>query len=229
MSRKRTSPIWLLPRNEFESIVKHSQSIAEIIRYFEFTPVSTYYKMIKKRCEEDNIDYSHISLGINNNKGRIFPNRGIPLKEVMIENSTYCRGTLKKRLLKNGLLENKCSNCGQLPLWDNKELVMVLDHVNGINNDHRLENLRLLCPNCNSQTKTFCGRRLKKQWHCKKCGRKRDKHSRSQLCKKCLDVTKRKVDRPSQKQLLKEIAETNYCVVGRKYGVSDNAVRKWLK
>ena len=50
------------------------------------------------------------------------------------------------------------------------------------------------------------------------------------LCYKCLGFNNRKVkDRPSKEQLLKEIEKTNYCVVGRKYGVSDNAIRKWIK
>jgi 5-methylcytosine-specific restriction endonuclease McrA len=48
--------------------------------------------------------------------------------------------------------------CGQQPMWNGKQLVLILDHINGINNDNRLENLRLLCPNCNSQTPTFAGR-----------------------------------------------------------------------
>lgn len=48
-----------------------------------------------------------------------------------------------------------------LPTWNGKPLILTLDHRNGISNDHRLENLRWLCPNCNSQTETFCGRRKK--------------------------------------------------------------------
>ena len=106
---------------------------------------------------------------------------------------------------------------------------MVLDHENGVNNDHRKENLRLLCPNCNSQTKTFAGRKLKKKWFCKKCGGLRDKHSQSQLCKRCSDIEQRKNSRPSKEQLKEEIQESSYRAVGRKYGVSDNSIRKWLK
>ncbi|NGX64086.1 MAG: hypothetical protein KR126chlam6_01511, partial [Candidatus Anoxychlamydiales bacterium] len=92
------------------------------------------------------------------------------------------------------------------------------------------ENLRLLCPNCNSQTPTFSGRhRSKKYYYCPKCGNKR-KWKKSKLCSKCSNCERRKVkNRPSNGQLLKEIEETNYCAVGRKYGVSDKAVRKWLK
>lgn len=84
------------------------------------------------------------------------------LKSVMTKNSKYSRGTLKSRLIKEGVLENRCNNCGIKPTWNGKVLVLVLDHINGVRNDHRFSNLRLLCPNCNSQTETFCGKNVKR-------------------------------------------------------------------
>jgi len=134
-------------------------------------------------------------------------------------------------LIKDKILENKCVLCGQLPEYNGKELVMVLDHVNGVRNDHREENLRLLCPNCNSQEPTFAGKRNKKYYYCEKCNNEITKQSKSKLCKSCYGkkYSSRKVkNRPSKEQLLKMIKETSYCAVGRKYGVSDKAVRKWL-
>lgn len=86
-----------------------------------------------------------------------------PLKDILIENSSYNRGHLKKRLIKEGILENKCILCKLPPTWEDKDLIMVIDHTNGIKDDNRLENLRLLCPNCNSQTSTFSGRNTKKK------------------------------------------------------------------
>ena len=228
--RKRTSIIWKISIEELKKIVKKSNSLSEIIRHFGMTVASGNYRTLKKRLNEENIDYSHIKLGTDSNKGRKFPNKAKPIEEVMVENSTYDRGHLKKRLLKNGMLENKCAICSQLPFFNNKELVMVLDHINGTNNDHRRENLRLLCPNCNSQQLTFAGRKKRKKYNCKRCGKVIGQYSKLNLCKICIDIQQRKVkNRPDKEQLFKEIEETNYCEVGRKYGVSDKAVRKWLK
>ncbi|MGB2240169.1 MAG: HNH endonuclease [Pseudomonadales bacterium] len=51
-----------------------------------------------------------------------------------------------------------CSSCGIGDEWNGKPITLQLDHINGVNNDHRLDNLRMLCPNCHSQTDTWCGR-----------------------------------------------------------------------
>jgi len=161
MAKKR-SPIWLMPKNEFETLVKNNKSIADIVRHFGFAVTGKANKMIQQRCKDENIDMSHIPVGLNSNKGRKFPTRATPLEEIMVENSTYSRKDLKRRLLKAGILENKCEICGQKEIWNNMKLVMVLDHKNGKRNDRRRENLQMLCPNCNSQQKTFSGRNNKK-------------------------------------------------------------------
>jgi len=82
-------------------------------------------------------------------------------EEAFSENSQFPRNCLKKRILSKKLLLNECANCRISNSWENKPLILVLDHINGISNDNRLENLRFLCPNCNSQTETFSGRNKK--------------------------------------------------------------------
>jgi 5-methylcytosine-specific restriction endonuclease McrA len=71
------------------------------------------------------------------------------------------RKHVKTRLVREGLLKNSCQSCG-LASWHGKPLNMHLDHINGVKNDNRLENLRMLCPNCHSQTPTYGGRNLKR-------------------------------------------------------------------
>ncbi len=61
---------------------------------------------------------------------------------------------LKNRLLKEGLIVNKCAICG-IKEWNHKLINLELDHIDGIRFNHDLSNLRLLCPNCHSQTDTF--------------------------------------------------------------------------
>jgi len=229
MARKRTNPVWTVPSIELKNIVSESNSLSDILKYFDLPSASANYRALKQRLKEDEIDFSHIRLGANSNIGRTFPSKAIPLSEVMVKDSTYSRGALKKRLIKAGILKNECVLCGQLPLWQGIELVMVLDHINGDGSDHRKENLRLLCPNCNSQTLTFSGRNNKKHYYCDECGEEK-KRKLSKLCYSCSGAKKRRVkNRPSKDQLAKEIDETSYCAVGRKYGVSDKAVKKWLK
>jgi hypothetical protein len=75
-----------------------------------------------------------------------------------VDHSTYANtGYLKRRLISSGLLRAACYECG-ISEWRGRKLALHLDHVNGVGDDHRLENLRLLCPNCHSQTETYCGR-----------------------------------------------------------------------
>lgn len=86
--------------------------------------------------------------------------RGHPLETYLVENSAAARCSLKRRLIAEGRLSSICAICG-LTQWCEQPLSLHLDHINGVNNDNRLCNLRLLCPNCHSQTPTYAGRKLK--------------------------------------------------------------------
>jgi HNH endonuclease len=84
-----------------------------------------------------------------------------PDEEVFCENSDFAsRMQIKKRLKAKGLPQ-VCDECKLSGEWNGKPLVLQLDHINGVYNDNRIENLRLLCPNCHSQTDTFCAKNLK--------------------------------------------------------------------
>jgi 5-methylcytosine-specific restriction endonuclease McrA len=76
-----------------------------------------------------------------------------------VENSTYPRHRLKERIIKQNLIDYKCHLCENEGAWNNKPLPLILDHINGINNDNRLENLRFVCSNCDSQLPTYKNRR----------------------------------------------------------------------
>lgn len=82
----------------------------------------------------------------------------IKFEESFIENSPTTRAVIRKYIIRHNLIPYVCEKCGNDGNWQGQILTLQLDHRNGINNDHRLKNLRWLCPNCHSQTETFTGR-----------------------------------------------------------------------
>lgn len=140
---------------EFASIVANSISVAEVVRKLGRAIVGTSYRLIHREVARCRLDTSHWK-GQRHGTTR---QETIAWDQVLVPSSPYpINNRRKQRLLKEGLLSNKCSICGTAPFWQGKPLVLVLDHINGVRNDHRLENLRLVCPNCDSQLETFCGR-----------------------------------------------------------------------
>lgn len=83
--------------------------------------------------------------------------------KVFVENSTYRRLSIKRRLLSDHGFEYVCACCGIGPEWQGKPMPLILDHINGINNDNRLENLRFVCSNCDSQLDTYKSKNRKKK------------------------------------------------------------------
>lgn len=169
-----------------------------------------------------------------------------PIEEILVEHSSYCRGSLKKRLFREGLKQPICEICGQGEIWRGRRMSLILDHANGHATDNRLENLRIVCPNCAATLDTHCGklsRRPRTERPCVNCGSlfyptNSDQRRCSLQCRgerlsdKRRGIPKphlRKVERPPYDQLLGEVAEVGYLAVGRRYGVSDNAIRKWLR
>lgn len=132
--------------------VSSSFTIADVLRKLGLSLSAGHYPRIKHHVDRLGLDMSHFTGKAHGTSGL---GTGRPLDEIMVENSAYNRSHLKDRLLKEGVLENKCAICGLADRWNGSPIAMVLDHINGTNNDHRLENLRMLCPNCNSQQPTF--------------------------------------------------------------------------
>jgi len=168
---------------------------------------------------------------------------GRPLRELLVERSEHNRGHLKQRLFAEGVKRRKCEMCGQGELWRGARMALILDHVNGVSTDNRLSNLRVLCPNCAATLDTHCGRKNRTppvRRTCKRCRRDftpnlRDQRYCSRACGQRASrghgarPHTRKVARPPYGRLLREVAELGYRGVGRRYGVSDNAVRKWIR
>jgi predicted RNA-binding Zn-ribbon protein involved in translation (DUF1610 family) len=148
-----------------------------------------------------------------------------PIELILIENSPYQRCTAKRRIISENLIEYKCIFCGNEGEWMGKKMSLILDHKNGINNDHRLENLRFVCPNCNSTLETHC---TGSKGYTKE-ERKKEKKEKRALKLHQPRMEKRKVVRPDIDVVIKQVNELGFVKTGKIYGVSDNAIRKWLK
>lgn len=228
MTKKRRSIIWLTPIEDFKKIIKESLTIKEVILKVGLDFCSSHYKTVNARIKEENIDISHFN-PYTNRKPSLEKR---PLEEVLVEGSTYSRHNLKKRLIEEGLLEEKCECCGVGNEWNGKPLSLQLDHKNGVNDDNRLENLRFLCPNCHSQTETFGSRNHQRKavkYTCKDCNKEIDRKATTKRCIQCHAKANRRVERPSKEVLISQVEELGYVGTGKLYGVSDNAIRKWLK
>lgn len=227
-------------RDQLTEAVAASRSWSETLRRLEYRSAGGNWKTLQKYAALWGISSDHFDpngrrlIGIKN----YWPSR-TPLEEVLIRDSSFSRSHLKERLFDEGLKSRSCEMCGQGEIWRGLKMALILDHVNGTPDDHRFENLRVLCPNCAATLKTHCGRknRLPKV-ECGFCGLAFRPTRRSQrYCSaECGSRQKRnrmragrRVERPPYEQLIREIGETSYLAVGRKYGVSDNAIRKWVR
>lgn len=143
--------------------VKRSTSVNGVFKYLGLRVGGGSHQIIKERIKALKLDTTHFT-GQAWSKGMTLKGHPVhPLDEILIINSTYQNTVhLKTRLLKESRIINKCAECGCEPVWRGKQLVLRLDHINGKRNDNRIENLRLLCPNCDSQQPTFCGRNIRK-------------------------------------------------------------------
>lgn len=132
-------------------------SFADRRRIYDWASVQTYYD------EGHSFRECQVKFGFCNaswhkacKRGEI-RTRPLGMSILELTKRGISRYNVKMRLLRAGLLKNECSDCG-LTEWCGKRLSMHIDHINGIHNDHRLENLRMLCPNCHSQTDTYGGK-----------------------------------------------------------------------
>lgn len=150
----------------------------------------------------------------------------------LTKNSNTSRDVIKRYIINKKLIKYECFECKITNLYNGKHITLHLDHINGIKNDNRLKNLRFLCPNCHSQTETYCGRNKGKGT--KFCSCNNIKHYYALRCKDCntkyrLNNSKKKIIWPELSYLINRAKEIGFLSLSRELGVSDNAIRKHIK
>lgn len=138
----------LVTREMFEMACRESTNLSEVFRNLNVRRSGGSYDFAQRCIKEWNVDITHFAKPSN------------PLDRLTVR-PNQPKGDLRGYLLKIGR-EYKCEECGLTDTWNNKKITIQVDHINGINYDHRPENLRFLCPNCHSQTDTFCWKNVKK-------------------------------------------------------------------
>ena len=203
-------------------------TIAGVLRSLGLSTSPGNYRGFHVHVQRLTIDTSHF-LGRGHGTSNNFNPRR--LSEILVEHSTYCSTHLRKRLISEGLLKEQCARCGLCPEWQGKRLTLQLDHVNGTFNDNRIENLRLLCPNCHSQTKNFAGKALAGRYQrvVRRCDCGAPISQKANRCLACDCKRRAKIDWPEASDLACEVASSSYTTVAKRLGVSDTAVRKRLK
>lgn len=216
--------------NDFElkQLIEKSTSFKDLARNMGYTHGASGDTIKKLRKRVEKFDTSHFK---TSSGGGNFEQ--LKDEDIFKKGSMFANKTVRKHYKNGNYSEYKCSICGQLPFWNGQELTLILDHKNGDNSDHRLQNLRWVCPNCNQQLPTTGSRNPnrkvhKKIWICKDCGEKIFKGGKR--CKKCeakrriITVDVMRVSREELKTLIRTLP---FSQIGEKFNVSDNTIRKW--
>lgn len=234
-------------KEHITEVVKNNDKWIDIMKAFGYISCA-HVEHIQTKLTILGIDFNHVDQDYEKPKNF----HSTPLSDILVAESTYTNMTsLRSRLKKELGWEHKCVMCNNTE-WNKQPIPLQIDHINGNHFDNRIENLRFLCPNCHAQTDTYCGKNtqvckdnklknedrkntpsvkeIKQKNICVDCSK--EVKSNSTRCKDCDEkqrINRRKVVRPSYEQLKLELQQMSMVKVGKKYGVSDNCIRKWVR
>lgn len=192
-----------------EKAVSESTSYCGVCRVLGLTHKGGNPSTIKKKIIEFGINCDHF-LGQASNKGKS-PKTKLNIEDVLVENSGWASSSIRKRLIDEKLKEYKCELCSNTE-WLGKPIPLELHHINGVHTDNRLENLQILCPTCHSYIES------------EKRAQEKERIKKEKI------VKQKSTKCPSKEDLIEDFKTLkSFLQVGKKYKVSDNAVRKWCK
>lgn len=197
--------------------VKCSQNFCDVARYLGTKAEGSRVQHLRDRIKKEGIDHSHFtgrrSFFVSRNK--------LSPEEVLVKDRLNGRREsgkkIRRALLEIGVQEN-CALCGQGTIWNEKPITLHVDHINGESTDNRIENLRLLCPNCHSQTETHSFRNTEKY----KIGLKK-KENKREKAKKPEKKYKRKYKKRPQKT---EEKKNEYYLSKEKFKIDRDELEK---
>lgn len=202
-------------KQQIEDAVKASTNFTQVCKILGCKHWGGYYYNIRSRIKKYDFDTSHFSKEYLNRGGNITALKKKRAADSILIHDIKLTDRVPRKFLKRALLEigriYECEVCKNDGTWNNKKLDLPIDHIDGDWKNNTELNLRFMCPNCHSQTKTF--------------GNKNRNKINKRIGPK---ITKRKVERPTLEVLLQNVNDLGYVGTGKKYGVTDNTIRKWI-
>lgn len=203
-------------KEELENMVVGTNNCYEVLEKMGVSLSPGNFTYWKSKINSYGIDISHWKVVKTYKQNKTS-------SEILCENQDI-RFRISSKLLKKHLVQSgvkyECKKCG-ISQWDNQPITLQIDHINGDWKDNRPTNLRFLCPNCHSQTSTYCGRKSKQYYFCE-CGKEIQKTR--QRCRKCYNDYISKHGKPSLKK-----HKDNFCVCGKKINHQSKSCIKCYK
>ena len=245
--RMKINKVLAIPCDELKELVARNNTYTAIAKILSVSSTGGAIRDLKRQIRKYNIDTTHI----DDNWRKYISSatvKAVSFDELLVRNSKRrISDSAKRRLIREGMLNNECYLCKQEPVWFGKPLTLQIDHIDGDHYNNEIVNLRLLCANCHSQTPTHSvAKNIAKRPH-NYCGCGVEIAKQSTWCVSCFSMqispnlahdhcershsyrrTPRRFDPPFT-ELLDSVRRLPMTAIAKQYNVSDSAVRKRCK
>lgn len=214
---------------QIQELLLQSNSYKEFFSKLGYENVSGgyRYKVLRHYIEVHNLEVSHMT---NKRYGSKSKSAKRNINQYLNNEYPISSYNLKNRLLKENILQPICIKCKNTE-WCGEPIPLQLDHIDGNSNDNTLSNLRLLCPNCHSQTETYCGKNKPRNLcvTCNEVSKSGSKYCNKPKCKPIIEREKKSSYSTEEIYQIFLDNNSNYTATSKIVGISDNAIRKRFK